>query len=195
MDPKDKKIAELEAEIANLNGVIAQKNQDIVGIRKKYKLLSEMTDEEKEKLTAEELADREAQDEIVLATERAAQEAADLRTREVKERRDNLFSKLITDPELRKKAEENFALIKGSDLAYTEGEISSFVEKAVNMLGNERPNPVNNAINGQGGVAPGTEVNEGQFAGSDKGKNVASNLGLSFVNEANGGQGGGEGGA
>lgn len=196
MDPKDKQIADLTAQVQQLtatiaekDGIIAQKNQDIVGVRKKYKKLSEMSEEEKAKLTAEELEEREALDEVVTQQEEANKQAEELRKKEVAERREKLVEKYAgADPELKKKVLENFDRIKDADLAYTETEIEPFVQTAVNMLGDARPNPIN-VGNGRGGIPP-TETKDGEFANSEGGKQVASALGLSFVASEGAGQGG-----
>lgn len=170
-----------QAEIARLNGIIEQKNQDIVGIRRKYKPLKEMTDDEKAALTAEDLARKEEQDLLFEDQEKLKAEQADLRAKEVAERKTNLAKKIAgNDPKIMEKVLANFDKIKGAETAYTETELAPFMDLAVNMLGDERPAPVHAAINGSGGVAPLTsgDGKVGDFADTDAGKSLAQALGL-----------------
>ncbi len=178
------KIAELEGQVATLTQtvkdkdvIIAQKTADVVGARKKYKLLSEMSDEEKANLTPEQIADKEAQDEIVINQEKLAEQAALDRAKEVTERRTQIARRLVGDnQEAIDKVLKNFDLIKGADLATTESEIAPFMNTALNMLGSDRPEPVRSAINGGGGEAP--TIEPGQFADSKQGMDMAAMMGL-----------------
>lgn len=185
------KIAELEGQVASLTGqvttltqtvkekdvLIAQKNNDIIGARKKYKKLGEMTDEEKANLTPEQIAEKEAMDEIVTNQEKLAEETAAQQAKEVLERRTQIARKMVGDnQEAIDKVLKNFDLIKGADLATTESEIAPFMTTALNMLGSDRPDPVRSAINGGGGDAP--SMNPGQFAESQQGVELATMMGL-----------------
>lgn len=197
MDPKDKMIADLQAQNATLvaqvaekDTIIAQKNSDIIGIRKKYgvpgrefKYLEEMTKEELDKLTDEEKARKAETDAIAKAQEEQAKRLEEDRTRERNERIENAAKRIApNDAEAQKKIIENFNRLKDSDAAFTEGEINTFMDTATNMLGDARPKPVHSAINAGGGMPPpvGDENGTG-FADSEAGKSAAEGLGLSFA--------------
>ncbi len=178
------KITELEGQVATLTKtvqdkdlIIAQKNNDIIGTRKKYKKLDELTDEEKANLTPEQIAEKEAMDEVVTNQEKLAQETADNLAKEVGERRTQLARKLVGDDQAAiDKVLKNFELIRGAELATTETEIAPFMTTALNMLGSDRPDPVRNAMNAGGGDAP--VVKPGDFAESQQGVEMAAMMGL-----------------
>lgn len=193
MDPKDQEIERLKNELAAKDKTIAekdvlieQKTKDVVGARRKYKLLNEMTDEEKAALTDEEKARREETDEIVAQQEALAKQQADDKAKEVAERRANIAKRLAgADVEAQKKILENFDKIKGADLALTESEIEPFMNTALNMLGDAKPAPIRQVVNANNAIAPITgENNAAGFAETDQGKSVAAGLGLGFTSEA-----------
>lgn len=185
------KIAELEGQVTTLTTqvttltdtvkqkdlLITQKNQDIIGARKKYKLLSEMSDDEKANLTPEQIAEKEAQDEIVMNQEKLAKDQAERQAKEVLERRTQLARKMVGDnQEAIDKVLKNFDQIKGAELASTESEIAPFMTTALNMMGSDRPDPVRSAMNAGGGEPP--IVAPGQFAESQKGQDLSAMMGL-----------------
>lgn len=178
------RIAELEGQVATLTQtvkdkdlIITQKNQDIVGVRKKYKKLDEMSDEEKANLTPEQIAEKEAMDEIVTNQEKLAEETASTQAKELLERRTQIARKMVGDnQEAIDKVLKNFDLIKGAELATTETEIAPFMTTALNMLGSDRPDPVRSAMNAGGGDAP--SMAPGQFADSQQGAELATMMGL-----------------
>lgn len=170
-------VAERDKTIAEKDAVIDQKNQDIVGARKEYKKLKELTDEERQNLSQKEIELHEAALDLQRRQEDFEKLQTDARQKEVDERRTNAIAKIAgKDAELAKKIEDNFKSIVGHDKAQTEAEISQFVEKAFNMTGQARPDPVREAMNGEGD-APGTGGGD-NFAETSQGKELAGMLGL-----------------
>lgn len=177
------KIAELEGTITKKDELIEQKNQDIVGARRKYKKLDELTDEEKASMSEADIERKRDQDALFEQQEemRVAQE--ETRGREISERKLEAVKKFAgEDAQLQTKLLANFDKIKGADSAYTPGEIAEFMGTAFNMLGDERPEPVRQANNQGGGVAPvvgeNAERAEGGFADTPAGQTLAESMGL-----------------
>lgn len=95
------------------------------------------------------------------------------------ERRLNIVKRLVgNDQAVIDKVLSNLGQLKNADLATLESEIEPFVNTAINMLGSDRPSPVNQALNGGGGTAPDYTPKEGEFADSSRGKDMAAMMGL-----------------
>jgi hypothetical protein len=168
--------------------LIGVKNQDIVGSRKKYTKLSEMTAEEKEALSAKELELQERQERMEAETEAFRQEQAEARRKEVDARWQQAIKKRVGDnPEHAKQLEAHMKSFVDHDKASTEDEISALAEKGLNLFGDAKPNPINQALNGAGGAPNGTGTGAGAgFAESEAGKGLASAMGLDLTPPAEG---------
>jgi hypothetical protein len=167
-----------EKAIAEKDAIIQQKTEDIVGARKQYKHLSEMTEEEKSKLTKREIEVREQLEAHEADVAKFRKEQADALKKEVDARKERILTKLAgTNKELREKIEKNFTRIIDHDKAQTEEEIAGIAQSAFNMLGEPRANPLNQAINGGGdGMAGGQEGNS--YADTEAGKSLSQAMGL-----------------
>lgn len=221
MDPKDKEISDLKAQVETLtkerdtakteaatvtterdslkadntklgqdikdkDGVIDQKNRDIVGLRKEGKKLKDMTEAEKAELTKTELELKQKSEE--LADRQAKFEGDQLaeQKKQVEARQTAIFSKMVGGkPELLAKLKENWGKLDATltSKATTEEEISKLAGDAYNMLGTLKPNPVVDAIvkGGNGGTPDGTQPN---FAETPDGQALASNLGINVGQNA-----------
>lgn len=200
------KVTELEGTIKEKDGVIEQKNQDIVGIRRKYgvsaeeddsyKTFDEMSEEEKADMSEQDIARKKEQDQVYLQNKADREQRTEERTRTINERKENALSKLVgdTDTEVREKMLKNFESIKGSEDAFTEGEVASFMQTAFNMLGDERPDPIRDANNGGGtGDAPAAMIDpnlpsEGGYADSKEGTSLGQTMGLRSAQPDEGGE-------
>lgn len=169
------------AAIAEKDAIITTKTNDVVGARKEYKLLKDMTEAEKASMSEKEIELQERQeafDARVGAFEKQQQEFAQ---KEVAARRAEAIRKIAgTDPELTKKIEDNYGRIKDSELAQTPEEVARVVGEAFNMTGQPRPDPVRQAIQGGGNGEAGGGV-DGGFAETTEGKSLASAMGLPEV--------------
>lgn len=210
MDPKDKEIADLKAANATLttqvetvtkerdaavgdvtklgadlkkkDEIIDQKNKDIVGARKEYKKLSEMSQEEKDKLSAAELQLQERQEKLEKDQADFQAQQLEATKKETDSRRTGIFNKLVgSKPELVKKMEENWGkLDKGlTEKATTPEEIEKLAGDAFNMLGAIKPDAVRAAVstggNGEAGNGAATDFSE-----TAEGKALASALGVNI---------------
>lgn len=171
------KMAEMERQIAEKDAIIEQKNQDLVGQRKQYKKLADMTQEEKDALSQKEIELQERQEEMERQQEEFQKQQAEIRQKEVTARKEAAIKKLVGDnEEYAEKLRANIDRIKDSDAAFTEDEISKLASDAFNMLGDDRPNPVSEALNGRGSDA--IYKNDGGYADTPEGKALADTLGI-----------------
>jgi len=182
---KDKEESEetYKKEIEEKNDVIKKKTDDLVGLRRQGQKLKELTDEEKTKMSQREIDLHDSQLKLTEDQDNFKKETAEHNKKETEGRRNEIFDKIAgEDKEYRDKLVSNFEELKGSDEAVTAEELNGFADKAANMIGTTRPNPINSAFNGagDGDVA---EVKEGDFADSEKGKGLAKTLGLTSVEE------------
>ncbi len=176
------RVSELEKDIATKDVLIAQKTDDIVGMRRKYKSIAEMTEEEKESLSAKELELQQRIEEFEIKQKELASKQAEILKTEVESRRANAIKKLVGEnPEIAKKVEENYNRIKDVEKAQTEEQIKVHVLEAFNMLGDERPEPISSAMNGADGIAPGEGAPTG-FADTAEGKSLSGLMGLPIDN-------------
>lgn len=175
--------ATAEKLVTEKDGIIAQKTDDIVQLRKssekEYTKLKDMTDAEKATLSDKEKELLERQERLESEQETFRAQQAESLAKEVTARRGRAFEKLIgtKDPELRKKMEDAFGKIKDSDKAQTDEEIAAVAQSAFNMLGVPRPEGVRQAINESGGGTGGIG-GDGNFAESKEGKDLSGAMGL-----------------
>lgn len=173
------KVTELTETVAEKDKLIEQKNADIVGARRQYKKLADMTEEEKQQLSEKELELQQRMEEHEERVSKFEKEQAEQATKEREARRDAAISKIVGEnKELGDRVRNNYDRIKDSGDASTVEEIAKVADEAFNMLGEERPNPIDAVVGGQGGgEAPGGSGNSG-FADSDRGKGLSEALGL-----------------
>lgn len=178
----DDTVKKLEKSVKEKDELIDQKNRDLVGQRREYKKLSELSEAEKAAMSEKEIELQKRQEEVDNRLEEMKKQQEELHQKEVEARKSAAVRKLVgEDAELQKKVLENFGRLKDVDAASTEEEITAHMTTAFNMLGEERPDPVRSAVSGSGDnpAAPsGT-----QFAETTAGKEVASALGLSYSEE------------
>lgn len=197
---KDQEIAELKAKLteaekaageidalkkslAEKDLLIKQKTDDIVGIRRKYKRVADMTDEEKEALSEKELELQQRIEEFEKEQADFASRQAEVLQKEVQSRRDGAIRKLVGDnKEVAEKIAANYGRIKDAEGAQTEEEVSKYVHEAFNMLGEARPDPIAIVVNGSDGMTPGGSDARG-FADTEAGKSLATALGLPVANK------------
>lgn len=166
--------------IAEKDAVIAQKNADIIGIRKENTKLKELTEEEKSKMSQMEIAHHEALLAAQKESEQLRAEISERNAKEISARRARALDRIVgtKDAELRKKVEEAYGKILDHDKAQTEEEIMSITQQAFNMLGVPKPAAVDAAVDGGGdGGAPGEGGSQG-YAESAEGKKLAEAMGL-----------------
>lgn len=172
------KTAELEKAIAEKDAIIAQKTEDVVGVRQKMQQLKELTEEEKKTMSQKEIELHETIRGLQGQISERDKADSERQEKEIGARRAAAFKKFAgTDPELNKKLEESFKSIVDHDKAQTEEEIAAVAQKAFNMLGVPAPDPVTAAMNGMDGGAGGDPAATG-FADSEKGKGLTEVLGL-----------------
>jgi len=170
--------AELEKSVAEKDAIIQQKNEDLVGQRKQFKRLSEMSEEEKDAMSQKEIELQERQEALEAEQEAFRKEQEESRMKEVNARKENAIKKLVGDnEEYAEKVRSNYERIKDSAEAQTEEEVVRVATEAFNMLGDDRPEPVSNAVNGSGGSSPQGLPDTG-FADSPQGKGLAEQMGL-----------------
>ena len=179
----NKKVDTLTATVAEKDRVIEVKNQDIIGARKQYKKLSEMTSEEKEALSAKELELQERQEKMEAETEAFRKEQAEIRQKEVDSRWENAIKKRVGDnAEHAETLRKNMKSFVDHDKAMTEDEIASLADRGLNLFGDAKPNPINQALNSSGGAPNGGGAGAGAgFAESEAGKGLADSLGLDLT--------------
>lgn len=187
-DEEKAKMKKLEDDLAKAladntekDRIIEMKNQDIVGARKQYKKLADMTDEEKSKLTAKEIELQERQEAHEADVAKFKKEQDDRTAKEIESRRGELATKFVgtKNPELRTKILENFGMIKDSEKAQTPEEVQKFMKIAFDMLGEAKPSAVNQAIiDTDGGMAPDDTSGGENFANTEAGKGLEKMMGI-----------------
>ena len=184
----EQKVSELEGTITEKDKVIEEKNRDIIGVRKKYsgpkyKKFDELTDEEKQNMSEQDIQRKKEQDILFDQQEEDRQARETDRQRQINERKEAAIRKYAGDnEEIANKIRENFDRIKDSDAAFTESEISTFAQTAYNMLGDERPDPVRQFGIDDNAIAPVYGQQDSSFGDTPEGKQVASGMGLGFAN-------------
>lgn len=208
MDDKER-IAELEKQVENLtterdqyktdldkanetigekDELIEQKNQDIIGARRKYKKLDEMSAEEKAQLSEDELKRKEEQDEIYERQEQIDKEAKERYEADRQSRLNKAIDQYAQgDQELAEKIKANASQFRGFEKAYTEEEIAEFVQKGATLLGPDAPDPVRNAHNDGGGDANQGAGNQ-SYDKTEDGSELGKMMNLPGFNDQNNSQ-------
>lgn len=175
---------------------LEEKNQKILGEKKEMLKLfedkdrEEMTDMEKKmaKILEEEGAKRTDLEKKLEAEQKAREKMEADRTKAEQERTSKALTERLTkvakgDAEVLKKLQANIELLK--DLPkQTESELDNAVNLAYNMMGAGSVNPLS-ATSGVSSNNPDVDAPVA-FSTTDKGKAVASKLGLNFVKEEGG---------
>lgn len=209
MDEKDKKIQELEKQLADMgvqiksiqeantklvednkkkDEVIEQKTKDLVGIRKENTRLKDLTDEEREKMSEKEIELHNTAKALQEQQEQLAKDQQEWKQKEITARVDKAVKGLVgSDQVLIDKVKGNYGRIKDAEKAESEDEIARLASEAFNMLGVEKPASVSDAMGHDGGSAPG-QGSGNNFANSDAGKGLAQNMGLAVEPPAGGEQ-------
>jgi len=191
-----KKLAD---QIVEKDKIIEQKNNDIVGARKQYKKLSEMTEKERADLDEKEIAQIQRaeaiearQKELDDRQAKFEKDQGELKQKERTSRLDAQIKRVVgNDPKLIERVKENIESLKDADKAYLPEEISAIVDKAANMLGSDRPNPIRQAINGSGDGSTIADTKEGEgFAATEQGKSLADAFGLPTIEKSQPASGG-----
>jgi SMC interacting uncharacterized protein involved in chromosome segregation len=170
-------IATLQKTVAEKDVLIAQKNQDLVGQRKQYKKLADMTQEEKDALSQKEIELQERQEVLDEQLRQFETKQTELLQKEVGSRKDAALRRIVGDnKEYAEKIRANFDKIKDSDKAITDDEVSALMNTAVNMLGDERPSPVSEALNSYGDAPSSAKA--GGFADTPEGQQLAAQMGI-----------------
>lgn len=179
---------DFEKKIAEKDTLIDQKNKDLVGARKETQSLKALTEEEKTKMSEREIAHHNALLQLQNEKDLLAKEISDRDVKEVTARRGRALDKIVgnKDAELRKKVEDNFGKIVGSDKAQTDEEIAAIVGQAFNMLGIPKPDPVQVAVNGGGGTDGGAGGGD-NFSDSKAGKELSAAMNLPVAPAADAG--------
>jgi hypothetical protein len=179
---KFENLDEANAEIERLNGVVEQKTQDVIGARRKYKTLTDMTDDEKAAMSPQELAQKEENDAIMAAQEETQKQIEETNSRIRSENRAKVLQRLAgADPKIAEKVLANLDRIKGADEALLESEIEPYMSLAINMLGDERPSGVQAAFSATGGAAPTAEQAQAAgFTESPAGQGLAAALNINL---------------
>lgn len=177
-------IATLTATVAEKDGIIETKNQDLVGLRKEGQKLKALSDEDKKTMSQMEIAHHEAL--LGMQTE-AEGLRADIAARDLKEvgaRRAAVFKKLAgTDADLTKALEEKFASIVDHDKATTEEEIAKIAADAWKMVPQPARDPMAEIMGRNEGGAPDGGAGNG-FAETAGGKTLAETMGLQSAKPA-----------
>lgn len=172
----------LESDIVIKDGVIEQKNKDLVGLRtsseEKYKKLSEMTEAEKASMSEKEIELQKRQEKFDEDMRLFKENQAATQKKEVDARWERAATKIAGgNAELKQKILENKGKIVDSDKAQTDEEIAAVAGSAFNMLGVPKLDGIREAINGGNGDS-GVEVKTGEFADTAAGKSLAGAMNL-----------------
>lgn len=177
------KIAALEAQIATSTATLEEKEGRISKLEEvlaqqstNFKKLRDMSQEEKEMFTEKEMELMKRQEAHEEQLAKFQQEQLDFKVKQ----REGTIEKLVTqyakgDKELADKIRVNLNSLKGADEVFVEEELAPLTQKAFNMLGDERPDPLRTAHNAGGDFG---EVKAGGFVDTQAGKDLASALGI-----------------
>lgn len=171
--------AQATTDLAAKDVIIKEKTEQVVGARREYKKLSEMSEKEKGELSAAELELKERQEKFDTDLKTFQDNQAASLKKEVDARKAAAIAKYAgKDADLAKKIGENFDRIKDSDKAQTEEEIAKVATEAFNMAGVPRPDPVRGAINNGGNGEAGGDSNGQSFAETKAGTDLMAAMGL-----------------
>lgn len=200
MDEKDKEIEGLKDQVATLtakvtsvtadlegskkenetltktvgekDGLIAQKNKDLVLQRGQYKKISERSKEELEAMTDSEKEALKRSEETEAKLAKFETETADRNKREFDARKNSLVTKFAgKNTDIAKKIEENLGKLDPALLskAITEADLAPLVELAYNALGTLKPEPIKSAVNGGNGDPANPDAGQ-NFADTPEGQ-------------------------
>ena len=182
------KVETLETTVKDKDAIIEQKNQDIIGARRKYKTLKEMSEDEKANMSEEDIKRKEEQDLIYERQEEIAKEQAETLKAERESRLNAAIDRYANgDQELATKIKANYDSFRGSDKASTVEEIGAFVTKSVALMGPDAPKPIAQAGNDQGGNAGNMGGSEKSYADTEAGKSAMKMMGLPDYSQQQGG--------
>lgn len=168
----------LEKTISEKNLMIEQKSKDVIGARRKYKKLSDMSDEERDSLTEKELELQKRQEEQEERQQDFEKRQQALTEKEVTARKNNAILKFAgEDKELAEKIFANYDRIKDAETASTNEEVAKIASEAFNMLGTPKGDGVESVIN-SGGNGKSGEGDKTDFSETSEGKEIAGALGL-----------------
>lgn len=152
-----------------------------------FKKLRDMTEEDKKKLTDNELNLLKRQEEL----DEKAKQLEDNQAKFIKDQRDTIINKYVNEyskgnKELAEKIRFNFDnTLKAVD-ANDDASIAKKASSAFALVKQESPDLVTSAIN-EGGRSDDSAINGNGFADSEAGKNLAASMGLSLGKPAEGG--------
>lgn len=168
----------LKADLVEKDKLIALKNQDIVGTRQKYKKLADMTEDERMSLTETEVELKRRAEELEKKQSDFEKSQKEFAQKEITTRRENAIKKLVgSNAEIAEKVKANFARIKDAEGAQTEEEITRLATEAFNMLGDDRPKPIDSVIADQGLMASEGIMNS---EATPAVKDLASKMGITI---------------
>jgi hypothetical protein len=177
--------AKLKADLIKKDEIIEQKSKDVVGARKEYKRLADMTEAEKQALSAKELELQERQEAHEKEIEDFKKSQAETAAKEKQARVDRAIKAIAgTDTKYAEKLNNNLGRIKDFDAATTEEEINKVVNDGANMLGEPRPNAIQGALNADGSVANPKPTEGNGFSETPEGKGLAEAMNLPKAPEA-----------
>lgn len=157
----------LVKDVADKNKLIDEKNDQIIGARKKF---SEMSAKEKEELTEAEKAALQANEETNTRLAKLEEQRNEDAKRERDSRIEQAIGKYSNRPDIQAKIRENFANLKTAEKAMTIPEIEASVRVATDMLGALEPGALNQNVNAGNGDAPGDSNKKGDFADTPEGQ-------------------------
>lgn len=165
-EEKEKALQEKEAELEKL------RNKDL-----NFKKLREMTEEEKAKLSATELALKAEQD-------RFREEQQSFYSGFVSDIKDDLLETIAGDDEdLRKSILANYDRIKDSDTARSRKEISAIMHEAAKLAGVTSGSKVSPLVRAANYSGRPIKAPEKSFSETEEGRSLAKELGLGFIKE------------
>lgn len=174
----------LEGELAKKDALIEQKTNDVVNARKKYKKLSDMTEEEREAMTEKEIELQERQEKMEEEAAKREKENKERQKIEMTARKEAAIKKLAgDDEELAQKISDNYDRFSDSKDAYTEEAIGRLATDAYNMLGIPSTDGVGNAITQGGDGNPGNTGDRTDFSETAEGKALAEAMNLNQAKE------------
>ncbi len=174
-----KELDTAKATIAEKDRIITEKTEQVVGARKEYKKLADMTEAEKEAMSAKEIELQERQEAHEESVAQFQKEQADSLKKEVDARKERAIAKIAgKDPELAQKIRDNYSRILDNDKAQTEEEVAKIVTESFNMTGAPKPDAMRAAIQGSGQGEAGGTGDGTNFAETKEGQELSAALGL-----------------